>query len=632
MKQRVVAAVAFLGIAVGFAQADYAVIRVNLAQVGAAKPDDKTPPPEVKAGDASQIAVGFVEFARATERPDWAAALDLKDKDDRFLWMSHRWGRSAFLSDKTAFQIYILSQDTSILEKDRRYLPTVRARHETEVRILHNNKNSTPEQYRKAIEWAIGNGLDAIQADKPSSKAGDTENRSLLSEVLKKDGLMDEFLKMDPKGDAKVTAAQKACAAARKHLDSPLTEDDPAIVWKTKDRLDCKLRHENHYTLLYNGGTLADVARRSRRLEENYRHYFYWFAIRGYELPLPTQRQVALLVFDKGAFTDMQASFEGVALVRLRENPYGRRPSFYARRENLAVFSAQRLDFAYESLEAISRERQTQGWDFRKLAQGTGGTPANWNKAGGDPKEAYKELFNNQTLALLYRALMDEGELASVTHESTRQLLTASGILPRNVIVPDWVQFGLPAAFESPMYEVYSQAGAFWPTFGEPNWVYLTYYKLWEKEKAHWLQSPDKALEAILTDQYFSQARLKSDERDPLADDYLIRARTMSWALSHYLVHRRIDDLIAYGKEMDKLPRDLELDEKAKLMCFARAFKLTRKDNPNELDSKAWADFVTAWHDFMGTQALAVPSALDLSKKSLQERRPSLLAQRLAAP
>ena len=84
--------------------------------------------------------------------------------------------------------------------------------------------------------------------------------------------------------------------------------------------------------------------------------------------------------------------------------------------------------------------------------------------------------------------------LAAVTHESTRQLLTATGLLPRNVVLPEWVQFGLPASFETPKYDLLSQAGAFWPTFGEPNWVYLTYYKLWEKEKEAG-RDPRKAFE-----------------------------------------------------------------------------------------------------------------------------------------
>src|SRR5205807_1275457 len=55
-----------------------------------------------------------------------------------------------------------------------------------------------------------------------------------------------------------------------------------------------------------------------------------------------------------------------------------------------------------------------------------------------------------QTGALVLRAMEIDGERAAITHNATRQLLFASGLLPRNVAAPEWLQFGLSSFFETP--------------------------------------------------------------------------------------------------------------------------------------------------------------------------------------
>src|SRR5207244_1590368 len=105
--------------------------------------------------------------------------------------------------------------------------------------------------------------------------------------------------------------------------------------------------------------------------------------------------------------------------------------SFFARRENLAVFSAERLDQSYEALSKQSDELWKE-FDRDKALQGK--TPS---------RSAYDRAVTAQTMSLMLKALEDEAELAAVSHEGTRQILTASGLLPRNLHAPEWAQAGL---------------------------------------------------------------------------------------------------------------------------------------------------------------------------------------------
>src|SRR5262249_19553885 len=156
----------------------------------------------------------------------------------------------------------------------------------------------------------------------------------------------------------------------------------------------------------------------------------------------------------------------------------------------------------------------------------------------------------------------DEADLATVSHDGTRQLLTATGLLPHAVLLPEWAQFGLPSVYETARSDTYSQVGAFWPTFGEGHWVYLVYFKVWEQNKSPLLDKPEDALRAVLTDRYFHEAA--ANPKDP---DKLVRARTMAWSLSYYIMNRHLDQFLRYSEELNALPRDLELDDETHLAC-----------------------------------------------------------------
>jgi hypothetical protein len=565
--RRVVLAVTLLGVAVGVAHADYLVIRVNLNAVG------KDNVPAKADADSDLGLVAFVEYARA-----------LDAGDGQHTWIQHRWGRSWLEFDQAKG-----------VKGSRIKMPVLKARFKERFDALRRDRDKVARAYLEATEWAVSNGL--------------------LDLILSREqeyGLMNAFLALDAKGDETVAVAQKACKAVNAVYLNSLPANPAAA--ELKNNLKCNVLNSEHYHLLFDaeGKSPVEVKSRSARLEETYRQFYFWFALRGKELPMPKEKLIALMIDKPRDFED-QAKFY--------DHPPRYADAFYVPRDNLIVFSAQRLDPGYNALDKRTKELVQAGWNFGTLLSGRGGgAPRGWPAKGTPYEEANKEYAANQTIALLHRVMADEAEYAAGTHFGTRQLVTAAGLLPRGVQLPQWLQFGMASAFETAKTDPYSQTGAFWPTYGEVHWVFMTYFKLWEQTKPPMLDSPEEALKSVLTDRYYREASL--DPKDP---DKLIRARTMAWALAFYLANRESTRLIRYGHELDALPRDLDMDPEAQMLCFARAFDLVDPTKPDTVVPAKFQAFANDWYREMKTKALPVPKMLEEAAAALKERRPSLL-------
>ncbi len=432
--------------------------------------------------------------------------------------------------------------------------PSVRKRYEEQYKVYHPNNKPTPDGLFELAEWAL--------------------KHDLLDEFVK---VMDELAKLDPKNDAVVAFQQVQAAMAK-----PITKGDASDVWRTRVLDGYKVEKSEHYALLHNldANKPAEVESRLKRLENHYRAFFYWFALKGKVLPVPDQRLVAVLVKQGEQFKRQQQIFDALPTVS---------DGFLARRDNLAVFSLERTDLASEALarntkslwSAVTTDPDTSLRDWPKsLVNG---------RATKVDMLAGAEL---QTFALLERALQEDAEIASVTHEGTRQLLAATGQLPRNVAVPEWLQFGWASFFETPK-------GSPWMTVGTPSstllpeYNYLQHYKLADKagklEKQRW-----QTLAKVVTDGYFREYAAK-----PKSEDARIKARTMAWALTYYLANKQLDGLRRYQEELKKLPRDLEFDPETLLLTFARAFDCLDGGRFNQVDTAKLEKLANQWHDFI---------------------------------
>jgi len=232
--------------------------------------------------------------------------------------------------------------------------------------------------------------------------------------------------------------------------------------------------------------------------------------------------------------------------------------SFFARREALPVYSPKRLDTPYTTLERGSQFYWQQGFNRDTLITYKG-------KAGVPAGKTLPEAETPRLLAVLLKAMEEEWEATSVSHETSRQLLFATGLLPRNVAVPEWAQFGMGSFFETPLQSPWGGTGA-------PNSYWLPrFQELRSKGKLE--ADPYATLLKVITDDYFRQAARRSASPADLR-----KARAAAWSLTYFLAQQELVGLQAYFKELSKMPRDIALDDKVLIACFARAMNCTTTD------------------------------------------------------
>jgi hypothetical protein len=385
-------------------------------------------------------------------------------------------------------------------------------------------------------------------------------------------------------------------------MNREVSQDDPVLEeWRSNRLGDFKTATSKHYTLLNDlPGSGSDAQRWLDRLEQNYRGFFYWFALRNQALPVPKHRLIAILLKDQESFTRGREIFDEV--------PYAD-DGFFAPRERLAIFAAGRLDAGYQALERL-RKTEFKDYSDHDLFQ-----PIKKVKPKGNSQNT---LARGETWVLLMKAMEEDSQRAAVTHEGTKQLLSAVGLWPRNVEVPEWLSFGIGSFFETPR-------GAYFPGVGAPNAIYLANFQRWDADKdkkSKFEHDSGKALRAVVTDKYFRDiraAREREKDKDALAgpksgegddearkekDLEYVRARTLTWAFTYYLMNRQTGGMIRYIDELKKMPRDMEFDEETLYQLFARSFGLTDRSDPTKVDENKVAIMGSDCYEFVRREPL----------------------------
>jgi hypothetical protein len=433
-----------------------------------------------------------------------------------------------------------------------------------EIEIVHVPIYTVAQQYAKEKTrlkgvdlalWALAHGL--------------------YDEVPK---IMAELAQSEPKNPA-VQVFQKVEAALAKEPKA----DDPSLKWR--DKLgDFKDERSKHYVLCYDGHRPNQVQQRLARLENNLRGFYYWFALHGKALPMPEKRLVAVLIDDKDSFISKHKEiFDDDELVA---------DGFFDRHENIAVYSAYRLDPAYEALDKIT------GPMWKRM----NANASDLLKGKSAPGLAANENAYAQTLTLLQKAMQDESELNSVSYEGTRQLLDAVGFMPKGIELPKWIDFGLASYFEV-------AKGAFWPGTGSQNQAYVAQFQIWNENKK--LDKPADALLGVVTDKYFRRvAEAKNKENSEN------KARTLAWSLIYFLAQKKLDGLVNYCAELRQLPRDLQLNEGVLALAFARGFGLCEAGNPDKIDQNKFNTLANEWFAFSNHTVLEVAEVKNLQRKN----------------
>jgi len=455
--------------------------------------------------------------------------------------------------------------------------------HVTDVKEHGVNLPTVKERYKHKRAELLKDAKGDDRTDKLLEVAKWAINHQLLKEF---EETMDELTKAKPDH-----AAARAYEKVKKSMATALTRDEGVKFWREHLGSNYKVRQTPHYNIVNNlpSGSPEELESYATRVEEVYRGFLYWFALKGIALPLPEGRMVAILIDRPGEFHARHAMFNQAPIVA---------DGFFVRQYDLPVFSATRLDPAYLALSRSMQELWQNNWSKSDLLKGKG-------HAGAQPEEVVK----NQMLALLQKAMQEESVLATVSHLGSVQLATATGLLPPHVEVPRWVEFGVGSFFETPK-------GAYWPGLGAPSWRYLVRLKAWED--AQKLDPPADALRSVVTDRYFRQALGSGDKAA------YMKASAMSWALMYFLAESKIDGLMRYFEELGRLPRDLQIDDESLLQCFARALELTDPATPHEINQARVAKLADEWYSFMhytGHEVSdAFKDALDEYKENVQRR------------
>jgi Protein of unknown function (DUF1570) len=307
-----------------------------------------------------------------------------------------------------------------------------------------------------------------------------------------------------------VTAFAQAYKAMQQGIKSPASKQNTAHQWQARLRAQ-NVATKSHYSLISWDATQSEVDRRAAMLEENFRGFFLWHATRGIVLPVPDAPLMVVLP---------KTGRELIRLARALDAP-GRLPAdgFYSVEHDLFFLSPERLDEIGQTFTRQSQQIYQAGAGRQTLLHGDG-PKLHINAIEGRKKP--EDVARMQTLALVDRLVEDEATVSTISREGTRQLLYATGLLPRFVELPEWLSNGAVNFFtrpKDPAFVTDSEgkahvAVAMETGYGLPNYMLQRYFRDFIEKKE--LQ-PDRALllKNVLTDAYFRGLRDAKDATDP---------------------------------------------------------------------------------------------------------------------
>ncbi len=487
-----------------------------------------------------------------------------------------RLGKSCQLLKKPSFgELFVITED-----KDKP-VPTVSARFRERFERLVKEKPSISELLDHA-EWTLQHGL-----------------------VDKFPSVMDELVKIDKSNPAAV-----AYLKVKADLERP-TRNEPWVATLRRSLLDrFKMTETPHYLLVHNAAheTAVEVKTHSEHLENSFRGYYYWFALKGIALPVPQNRLGVVLTSNESVFEQLHKILTPGPVVV---------DGFFARREGLTVMHSQRQDDMYQALSKYWENWKGKGFQRTELLAGNGKWSGAPPSIKAEQTQGWVKTMEAQMLALMLKALEQEAELATVSHEASRQLLFASGLLPRNVAVPEWILFGMGSFFETPLQSP-------WPTIGAPNPYYLPRWrelKSKDPNKGGLEKTSLETLRKVVTDGYFRNLPPdgKGESEEHLLHEHALRkGRTVAWSLTYFLAQQKLDGLRRYFAELSKLPRDIELDDTVLLDCFARAFGCM--DTNNKVNDAELKKLANEWYGYWQTVHFESESIMRDIRKKIAEK------------
>lgn len=287
-----------------------------------------------------------------------------------------------------------------------------------------------------------------------------------------------------------------------------------------------------HFVLCHDLPNSKEKRKKSRArerldlLETVYRTFLLYFTARGADVEVPRSRLMVVLFNKEEDYKNYSQSLDpwlvGTA-------------GFYDPIRNVSFFYEHSSDPLYKLLrESADRYNAMLG-------------------RRSDPRaKQFGRLYN--LLVEIYREDLD---LMVVSHEATHQLAANTGLFPRRVRVPSWAHEGLAAFFETPKQ-------ATWSGIGAVNDERIGWYRaLAENDREH------SNIDFIVGDQIFKYAATSAST---------LHAYGQAWALTHFLMEHRFEELIRYYQLLGELPPDLTLAPEMHNALFDRVFDAKDRD------------------------------------------------------
>lgn len=471
-----------------------------------------------------------------------------------FLPLEHKWGKTT-LDPRSSF-----FETVPLRGLDGNVLPSALDQLIQKVKKLNEDASATTVEKLRLGTFALEHGL--------------------LKEF---EQIMNKIAQDDPT-DPVIVAYLKAKANMEAQPADPARE---LARWKQLPYNTYETSSSKHYVVLHRKLARREATRRLEQLEELYKGFYYYFAMQKQVLPVPKKKMIAVVV-DGGR--------EPAAAFGSQNEIFGFMPvradSFYSPRHHILAFASRRLDEAYNILTTETRQLfdlfdPDEVLQLKKLPKPPSPLEILRMRQQGkqpDPRRDPQNILTAQTYSLVMKTLQDDARRTAVTHQGARQLIFESGMLAKNVQVPEWIQSGMGSFFEAP-------PSSPWVGYGTPHWAY---FFSWQQLKKDFPDSDFDLLKEVITDTHF---------RKKLEKGSSVKARALAWALTQYLAHKRTDGLLRYFEGLKKLPRDLELSDDVMLDTFARAFDCV-DPRTNKRNEVKLAQLARNWKNSMGDLTL----------------------------
>ena len=364
-----------------------------------------------------------------------------------------------------------------------------------------------------------------------------------------KHGMLDEYydavnqsLTVDPN-----FAEAKRILTLREQLHKPLpaTPGEADEMRKFVHRSEMKFATSDHFALLYDTPDKPEKPKKDDRkvrpkkprheqrldlLEQVYESFLLTFYSHGVDLEIPKQRLQVVLFNNYADYKDFSTRLSAELVSA---------SGFYLPVQNISFFFDHGSSETFQELEKLATKLKEMGQAAVKMK-------------AGNAKDIVR-LAN--TIDLLIDIHRESQDITVVSHEATHQMASNTGLFPHHVRVPSWVHEGLAAYFESP------NDGA-WSGIGAVNEQRIQYYRALEPDREH------SSLDFIVGDQIFDYAKSLGA---------VLHGYGQAWALTHFLIEKRFDDLMRFYKALGELPPDINFTPDVLNALFNRTVGVDRQ-------------------------------------------------------